>query len=477
MNIQLAIHLTSSRAVRSVEWGRQALQRGAKSWNARVAFFIPDSFAFAILLTFAAYLLGMLRAYQGPWDMIRFWAAGFWNLLAFAMQMTLAVMAGFSLASVPPGRKMLRFLAALPRSPRQAMMFITALPALLSWLHWGIALVAGAFLAREMARRKPGMDYPLLVAGAFAGMCAGSFGLSAWEPQAVNKSGHLLEKAMGTLPPEETVFSAMALGGFLLGTAAVTLFMGVICPEEREAAPAGAEVFGRLAEEERAEEASRTAERQIREEGGASFGVWLEHSRWPAWLISIMGFSYIVSRFCARGFDLNLNLLNFILLLTALLLHETPMRFIKAMERSVRCVSGILVQFPFYAGIQGMLAFSGAAAILCGAIASTSSPQVFPLRVYLEAALVNFFVPTSEAIWEMQGPWVIQAAQKAGASLPRAINAFTAGEIIGNVLQPFWALPILGICGLALRQIMGYCILSFLVLSLIWGFCILYLPI
>ena len=192
-------------------------QHGARALNSGVAHLVPHSFLFAILLTFAAYLMGIFGAYRGPFDMIRFWADGFWNFLSFSMQMVLMVTAGFSVASVPIGRKVLRSLAAIPQTPRGAVMFLTGIVAVFSWLHWGIGIVAGAFLAREMGRRIPRIDYPLLVACAYIGMCAGNFGLFAPEPLAVSKAGHFLEKAIGVIPLEPDFFQHPGPRGVLFG--------------------------------------------------------------------------------------------------------------------------------------------------------------------------------------------------------------------------------------------------------------------
>jgi len=445
--------------------------------NSQVASFVPHSFLFVILLTFAAYMLGILKAYQGPFDMVKFWANGFWNLLSFSMQMVIMVAAAFSVASVPIGQKVLRALAVIPKTPRGGMMFLTATIALLSWLHWGIGIVAGAFLAREMGRRIQQIDYPMLAACAYVGLCAGTFGLFAHEPLAVSKPGHFLEKAIGTISLSQTSFSTMALVGFCLGTVVVTALMGMICPEGKDATPPNLEILRGFEEEERAEEASSVTEREMRQKGGMSFSVWLEHSRWPVWLISIMGFSYIVYWFYGRGFELNLNILSLVLLFLALLLHDTPGRFLRSMEKSARAVYGIIVQFPFYAGIQGMLASSGLAAIFFKWITSASTEATYPFWVFIDAAFVNLFVPTSGGIWEIQGSLVVKTAQELNASIPRAINSFTAGEVIGNIIQPFWAIPLLGITGLSLRDIMGYCFVAFLVLSLIWILCVTFLPI
>jgi short-chain fatty acids transporter len=461
----------------SMTINREVFQKGAKGFNARVGLFVPHSFLFAVLLTFAAYLLGIFGAYRGPFEMVKFWGEGFWNFLSFSMQMILMVVTGFSVAGVPLTRKILRLLVRIPRNPVQAVMFVTLVTAVFSWMHWGIGIVMGAFLARETARRLPRIDYPLLVSSAYVGMCAGMFGMFASAPLAVSREGHLLERAIGVIPLHQTSLSTMVLAGLFLGTAAVTLLAGLMYPQEQKTTPPDPAVLKRFDEEDEAEEAALRAEMEMRRTGQMGPGVWLERSRWPVWLISIMGFSYIVYWFYMRGFDLNLNIINFILFSLSLTLHDTPLRFLKSMERSIRAAYGIVVQFPFYAGIQGMFASSGLAAVLFSWIASSSTAAFYPLRVYVEAALVNFFIPTSPGLWEVQGALVVKTAQALQTGIPNAVNAFTAGEIIGNVIQPFWTIPILGICRLSLRDILGYNLLAFGVLSVIWIFCVTFLPV
>ncbi len=456
---------------------RDVFQNGAKGLHARLAPFIPHSFLFAVLLTFAAYLLGIFGAYRSPFEMVKFWVEGFWNFLSFSMQMILMVVTGFSVAGVPLTRRILRVLARIPRKPAEAVMFVTLLAAGFSWVHWGIGIVMGAFLAREMGRTMRRIDYPLLVSCAYIGMCAGNFGLFSSVPLALSREGHILERSIGVIPLQHTSLSWMVLGGFVLGTVAVTLLAGLICPDEGKSTPPDPATLRRFDEEDEAEEASRAAEAEMRRKGKMLPGVWLEHSRWPVWLMSIMGFSYIGYWFSVRGFDLNINMINFILIFLSLSLHDTPLRFLESMERSIRAAYGIVVQFPFYAGIQGMVASSGAAAVFFTWFTSSSTAAFYPLRVYVEAALVNFFIPTSPGLWEVQGSLAVKTAQAVQAGVSQTVNAFTAGEIIGNIIQPFWAIPILGICRLSLRDIMGYNLLAFLVLSLVWIFCLAFLPV
>ncbi len=452
------------------------LPKRVQAFNLGLARFVPHSFLYVIFFTFFCYLLGVFGAYQGPFEMVRFWVNGFWSLLGFAMQMVLMVLTGFSVASVPWGQKILRYLAGVPKTPRRAVMFLTGATAVISWIHWGIGMVVGAFLAREMGKKIRRIDYPLLVAGAYIGMAAGRFGIFAWEPLSVSQAGHLFEKSVGVIPLAQTSMSAMVLSAFGLGTLMVIALVGLAHPQGKDAVPPSPEVLKRFEEEDTSEIDFFLAEKELRKKGGMPPGVWLEHSRWPVWLLSIMGFSYIVYWFYGKGLDLNINMLNFVLLFLALALHDTPLRFMKSMEKSTRIAYGIIVQFPFYAGIQGMLASSGLAAILFRWFTANSSAAMYPFWVYLDAVFINLFAPTAEGVWGIQGSLVIKTAQDLNAVIPRAISAFTAGEVIGNLIQPFWAIPLLSICGLSLRYIMGYCLLAFILLSMLWLLCVTLLP-
>ena len=441
-----------------------------------MAYFVPHSFLFVILLTFLVYFLGILITYRGPFHMVQFWVEGVWNLLSFSMQMVLLVAAGFSVANAPFSQRVLRFLASIPSSPRGGVVFLAAFTALCSLLHWGLGIIGGGFLAREMGKRVSRIDYPLLVAAAFIGMGSGNLSLFASDPLVIRKAAPFLERAMGSAPPLENAWNLVNLLGFILGLTGVMAMLGVLSPEEKEATPPGRSLLERFDREDRAEQAAMAEEREVHQKGKLAFGVWLEHSRWPAWLISIMGFSYIVFRFYGQGFVLDLKILIFVLFTLALSLHDTPMHFLKSLESSARAAHGIIVQFPFYAGTQGMLASSGLAALGTSWVLSLASPTTYPTLIFLHAVLLNLFAPTSGGVWEVQGPLVAKAAQSLEIYLPRVIQAFSSGEMAGNVVHPFWTIPLMGICGLSLRDIMGYCLIAFVILSAIWIFCVNLLP-
>ncbi len=441
----------------------------------KLAFLIPHSFLLALFLTFVAYFLGIFGTYRGPFDMITFWANGFWNFLSFSMQMVIMILTAFSIASVPFIRRITRRLIDLLATPRRGLIFLITTTGIISWIHWGLGMVIGAVMAKEMGRRISGIDYPLFVAGAYSGIWAGSFGPFAFIPLAVYQSGHFLEKYTGLIPLSLTSLNPLSIWASGLSISLISLFMVLICPSAAEAKPPHSNLLHRFDEEDREEDEFLLAAQKWKAEEN-SLGIYFEHSRWPVWWISLMAFSFLVYWFFGRGFEINLNILNFFLFFFALLLHDTPARFLSSMERSIRPIYGIIIQFPFYAAIQGMLISSGLATIFFQWFLAGASLNTYPFLLYLNVILTNFFLPTSEGIWEAQGLLVIKSAQSLGVNFPHAINIFTFGELMANLIHPFWTIPILGICGISIREIMGYCLMNFLILSALWIICFTFLP-
>jgi short-chain fatty acids transporter len=181
-----------------------------------------------------------------------------------------------------------------------------------------------------------------------------------------------------------------------------------------------------------------------------------------------MGLSYVVYWFATEGFNLTLNIFNFTLLFLGILLHWTPKRLLTAFEEGVKASYGVVLQFPFYAGIQGMMGGSGLVTIIANWFLSISTAATFPVFTYISAAIVNFFIPSSGGIFMIQGPVMMEAGMALGVPAATIVNSFSAGEVISNLVQPFWAIPLLGLAGLKMKDIVGYCILSFLIASILY---------
>lgn len=412
--------------------------------------YTPDPFLIAVFLTFA--VLGLAWGFTdfGPLELIRQWGEGFWNLIAFTLQMVMILIGGYLIASSPPVQKLLTFSTQLVRSPVQAIVATTLISCFASWLNWGLGLVVGAFVAVEFARRIPGAQFRILVASAYTGFILWHGGLSGSIPLLVNTPGNFSEKWVGGLiPVSETLFSSMniaALSCLVLVLPVLNVWMSK-----------GAQAEGLPPDN------VQTFPSQALTEAAGSPAERLENSRWLMLLMSALGLAYLVLEIRDGRFGLDLNRMNFIFLFLGILLHGSPRAFLKSVGDAASKVGPILIQYPFYGGIMGVMTASGLAAMVSELFVSIASPATFPLLSFYSAGLVNFFVPSGGGQWAVQGPIIIPAAQAVGADLAKSVMAVAWGDAWTNLAQPFWALPLLSIAGLQARDIMGYCIAALVV--------------
>jgi len=424
----------------------------------------PDPFVLAILLTGLTFVLAAAFGnYPGasPIDRARLvvegWQGGFWNLLAFGMQMCLILVTGHALASSPPVAWLLRRLSGVAGSARQSVALVSACAIGFGLINWGLGLIVGAILARDTADRmaERGRTPPraLLAAAGYTGMLTWHGGLSGSAPLAAADSDELrsllgadLASMVGDLPVSTTIFSAVnfvATGGLLL---LVPVILALLVPKDGAidddiTPPAPKEADG-----EPEAPATTIPER-------------LERSPVVAAVLALPALLWLFWRFGEAGLDaLTLNTANLLFLATGLLLHGSPIRYGRAIEDGARGCAGIILQFPLYAGIMGVMADSGLAGRVSAWFASVAGDSEGALAgmTFLSAGLVNLFVPSGGGQWAIQGPIAMQAAMDAGARPERLVMAVAFGDQLTNMLQPFWALPLLAITGAKAREVVGY---------------------
>ena len=410
--------------------------------------YLPDAFLFATILTLLVFVLGIVFTDSSPIQMIGFWGDGFWELLAFAMQMSLIVATGYILANTPAVRGLLTKLSKLANTPTQAIILVTVVGIIASWINYGFGLVVGALMAVYIAKRVPSVNFRLLVASAYSGYLVWHGGLSASAPLLIATDGHFLEDQIGTIPVIETLFSSYNL--FILFVLFITLpiINWVMLKTRDPLAVSESGTWQTNTGNEKQEEAS-TLE--------VTPATRMENSQVITLLISIMGLSYVVYHFVQNGFDLNLNIVIFTFLFLGILLHRTPQRFLDSVVEAVKNVGGIMIQFPFYAGIMGMMVASGLSVQIAQFFVNISTEFTFPLFTFISAGFLNLFIPSGGGQWAVQGPIMVQAALDIGASIERTTMAYAWGDAWTNMIQPFWALPVLAITGLKARDIMGFC--------------------
>lgn len=415
--------------------------------------YLPDPFLFAVILTFIVYLLGISLTDSGPMQMVQHWVGGFWNLLAFSMQMVLVLVTGYVLASTPIIKRFLGIVAGLAKTPGQGIMLVGFVSTIASWINWGFGLVIGALVAKEVARRIENVHYPLLIATAYMGFLVWHGGFSGSIPLTIATDKHFLVEQIGVIPTSQTIFAPFNL--------IITIALLIIIPIMAvKMMPSKEETFtidrNLLAENETA--AATSANTPANK---------LENSWIISLLVSLMGFAYIIPYFATNGLKLDLNIVIFTFLIFGILLHWTPRRFLNSLTEAIKGSAGIVIQFPFYAGIMGMMVSSGLAAEISQFFVSISNEVTFPLFTFLSAGLVNVFVPSGGGQWAVQGPIMIPAGLELGVDTAKVAMAVAWGDAWTNMIQPFWALPALGIAGLNAKDIMGYTTMAMLISGIV----------
>ncbi len=418
--------------------------------------YLPDPFIFAIVLTFVVFLLVMPSTGQGPMQVVNAWAGGFWNLLSFSMQMAMVVVTGHAMASAPAFKRKLAMLAGVANTPGQAIILVTVISAMACWVNWGFGLVVGAIFAREIAARVKGVDYRLLIASAYSGFLFWHGGLSGSIPLSIAGGANIEKVTNGAvtaaIPTSETIFSTMNLTILAVMFVTIPLLNRLMHPAPQDTVTIDAELLKEQAVETPNKADMTPAER-------------LENSRTLSLLLGVMGFAYILYYFITKGFALNLNIVNFTFLFAAILLHGTPKSLLNSISQGARNCSGILLQFPFYAGIMGMMTATGdsgasLAGVISQAFVSISNETTFPLFTFLSAGIVNFFVPSGGGQWAVQAPIMMPAGAALGVDAAKTAMAIAWGDAWTNMIQPFWALPALAIAGLGAKDVMGYCLMA-----------------
>lgn len=419
--------------------------------------YLPDPFLFCIILTLLVFIGGITLTGQGPMDMIIHWNKGFWNLLAFSMQMVLILVTGHTLAHAPIFQKGLQALAQPANTPGKAIIAVTFVSTIACLINWGFGLVVGALYARQLAKDVKGVDYRLLIASAYSGFLVWHAGISGSIPLVLATTGTDLAKmtkgaVVDPISTSSTIFAPFNIAIVLVLLVTLPFLCRRMHPDQEETVVVDPALL---------EDNTPPVDPQLKYKTPAD---WMENSPLFSMLIGLMGLVFIIYYFAKNGFELNLNIVNFIFLFAGILLHGTPRRFLDAITVATKGSAGIILQFPFYAGIMGMMVGANAAGISCAGLMSNwfidiSNPTTFPLFTFLSAGLVNFFVPSGGGQWAVQAPIMMPAGASLGVPAAKTAMAIAWGDAWTNMIQPFWALPALGIAGLGARDIMGYCLI------------------
>ena len=444
------------------------------AWTER---WIPDAFIFALLATVIVFTAALIWTPSTTGQVIDAWGGGFWDLIPFTLQMSLIIITGHVLATSAPMTRAIQAIASWPQSPRGAVVTVTFFALLTSWFNWGFSLIFSAVLAKAVARRVKDADYRALAAASLLGIgsiwaqgLSGSAALQMATPGALQPQIREIVAAGGLVPGgmipfRDTIFLWQSLGSVIVEIIVVVIVMWLATPpanKSKTAAMLGVDLGDPF------DAAANASAGRLAQRGQLPPGARLEHSPILSLLIAAMGAAFLFRYFGRAAEPLNalsVNIINFAFLIVGILLHRTPARLMHAVATATPAVWGVILQFPFYAGIAAMITNTHLNERLANAFVSVSSQYTFPAVVAIYSAILGVFVPSGGSKWVIEAPYVMAAAHELKVHLGWIVASYDLGEALANLLQPFWMLPTLGMLGLRARDVMGYTFIVALALA------------
>lgn len=421
---------------------------------------MPDPLVIAIFLTAVGFVAALLLTDFTTGQAVEAWGNSYWTLLRFTAQMILILALGHVLANTRAVRRLLVAVASQVRSAPMAYIGLTLFASLAGLVSWGLGLIVPAVLSRIIANncRERGIKvhFPLLVACAYSGVTVAMQGLSASIPLVLNTPGHFLEAEIGRIGLDQTIFSWWSIS--------IVVAIMIILPQ----------VMSRLApdDEHVLEIPPSVAEKAAQETGttpssGITPSQKMENARWITLSLAFLGGVYVV-RFFLGGGELQLDSLNMIFVVLGLAFADSPRHYIELLGNAAKVAGPFLIQYPLYSGLMGLIADSGLGALIVGGFVAIANADTLPIWTFFSAGFLNIFIPSAGGQWAVQGPIVTEAAMQLGADIPRIAMSVTVGEVWTNTIQPLYAVPVLAIAGLHIRDIMGYCVIALLTLAPIY---------
>jgi short-chain fatty acids transporter len=428
----------------------------------------PDPYIFAIALTMLTALLAWIFAPKGSPDLILTgWYNGLFSILAFAFQMVLVLVTGYALANSPPVRRLLDGLAGIATTPKRAVVVVVLTVMMTSFVNWGCGLVVAGLLAREIAKRIR-IDFGWLVAAAYSGWIIWASGLSSSIALAQATSGsalNVVQKMTGkVLPLNETVFAPFNLVPVLLLAVLVPILYCAIQPAEADTVAADS---ARLIAEDKVG--------PVKVDESLTMARRLERAWVLNLIVVIAGLAALGVTWAKSGFNLDINSVIFLFFIAGLLLHWRPIAYVEAVNNAARVTGPLILQYPLYGGIMGIMTVTGLADVISKAFVAFSNVRTLPFWNFIASMIISLFIPSGGGHWAVQGPFAVPAAAQLHASQAPTAMAVAMGEQVTNMIQPFWALPVLAIAGISLRRVMGFTVMSFFVGTIVFGLALLLL--
>ena len=412
--------------------------------------YIPDSMVFVLGLTVFVFVLALIFTDSTPWGLVEDYAKGFWELLSFSMQMCLMMISGFVIANAKPVRRGIVRLIDWPKTRGGTIALFALITGVISWLHWGVGLMATIIMGKEIAIRKrgQGFHYAFIVAMAYTSMNIMANGISQAAPLLSATPGNFMEKIMGGIVPiSQTSLSPYMMTFLVLELLALPVVYYLLMPKKEKAVEISDELYKEFTAEPEKVDASKKLTPAER---------W-ERSRVLNTLIALLILIWFGDHVITEGVSkINLNTINFALFGLGLLFHDSPHSYIESVKEGATTVYGVIIQFPLYAGIFGLITFSGLADEITELFISIATPGTYPWIVFIYTGIMDFFVPSAGSKFVIEAPYLVPAAQHLGVPVSQVINAYGTGAQMANLIQPFWAIAYLAAFRLRFQEILPF---------------------
>ena len=420
----------------------------------------PDAFLFVIILTFITFLLSLSFTDSSSIEIINAWGNGLPKLFTFTAQICIIMITAHALAHTDPIERLLNKVGSLPTSANQAYALVAFVSGVASLFAWSFGLIVGGLIAKFVAigcqKKSIKVHYPLIVASAYSGYVIWHMGYSSSAALFVASENHSLIDKIGVLPVTETIFSSFNVIMALVTLLIITILAPLMRPKNSKNI---IEVDAKKLFKKEKKGINRIS----------NIAEVIENNRKISFLFGFVILFYILNTFYTEGFSLDLNIVSWTFLCLGLLLSNSSIHYVKLVNNAAITVGPIILQYPFYAGIMGIMADTGLINILANQIVLFSSTETLPFFSFLSGGLVNMFIPSGGGQWAVQGPVMIEAAEILGVNPSFVVLGVAYGDQWTNMIQPFWTIPLLAIAGLHMRQIMGYTFVVFIFTGFIFG--------
>ena len=427
--------------------------------------YYPDAFIFVVVLSVLTFILALVNTDSTPIAILEAWGNGLPKLFTFTAQITIIMITAHALAHTNPVEKILSKIGSYPNSQIQAYALVTFISGIASLLAWSFGLIVGGIISKFVAigcsKKKISIHYPLLVASAYSGYVIWHMGYSSSAALFVSSEGHSLQDKIGIIPVTETIFTNFNITLAFITLIIITIVNPLMRPTRKiEIKEINTNIFNI--------NQKKTDSLSIKSKNRTLAQI-LENNRLISTFAGASLLFFIFYFFLKKGFSLDLNIVSWSFLGIGLILSSSSIHYVKLVNNAAITVGPIILQYPFYAGIMGIMTDTGLINILANKISEISSAETLGFYSFLSGGLVNMFIPSGGGQWAVQGPVMIEAAENLKVEPFIIVLGVAYGDQWTNMIQPFWTIPLLAIAGLHMRQIMGYTFVIFLVTGFLYG--------